>query len=110
MRLVVGAVLVLRASSRLSGATPTDGAIAAALQAGSGILIIPGLWTPVAGILVAVTEISQIMTTDRDPLVGLLVGTMGAALAMLGPGLWSADARLFGWRRVEAPARKATDR
>jgi hypothetical protein len=110
MRLVVGAVLVLRASSKLSGATPIHGTIAAALQAGSGILIIPGLWTPVAGILVALTEISQIMTTDADPLACLLVGTIGAALAMLGPGLWSADARLFGWRRVEAPPRKATAR
>ena len=110
MRLVVGPVLVLRASSTLSGATPIHGTIAAAVLAGAGILIIPGLWTPVAGILVALTEISQIMTTDADPLVCLLVGTMGAALAMLGPGLWSADARLFGWRRVEAPPRKATAR
>ena len=110
MRLVVGAVLVLRASSNLSGTTPISGTIAAALQAGSGILLIPGLWTPVAGILAALTEISQITTTDADPLVCLLVGTIGAALAMLGPGLWSADARLFGWRRVEAPPRRATAR
>jgi hypothetical protein len=97
MRLVVGAVLVLRASSKLSGAPPIHGTIAAALQAG-------------AGILVALAEISQVMTTDADPLVCLLVGTIGAALAMLGPGLWSADAHLFGWRRVEAPPRKATAR
>jgi uncharacterized membrane protein YphA (DoxX/SURF4 family) len=84
--------------------------MAAALQAGAGILIIPGLWTPVAGILVALTEISQIVTADAHPLVCLLIGTIGAALAMLGPGLWSVDARLFGWRRVEAPPRRATGR
>jgi hypothetical protein len=74
------------------------------------MLIIPGLWTPVAGILVALTEIGQVLTTDADPLTCLLVGTIGAALAMLGPGLWSADARLFGWRRVEAPPRRSTAR
>ena len=28
-----------------------------------------------------------------------------AALAMLGPGHWSVDARLFGWKRIEAPPR-----
>ena len=110
MRLVVGAVLILRAISKLSGAPPMHGTLAVALEAGSGSLLIPGLWTPVAGILVALTEISQIMTTDGDRLVCLLVGTIGAALAMLGPGLWSADARLFGWRRVEVPPRNATTR
>ena len=30
-------------------------------------------------------------------------GTVGGALAMLGPGRWSVDARLFGRKRIEAP-------
>jgi len=38
--------------------------------------------------------------------VWLLLGTAAVALAMLGPGLWSIDARLFGWKRIEAPPRK----
>jgi len=32
--------------------------------------------------------------------------TAGAALAMLGPGLWSVGARLYGWKRLEATPRK----
>jgi hypothetical protein len=109
MRLVVGSALVMRASSIVWSSAPTHMTITAAFLAGSGILLIPGLWTPIAGMLVALIAIGQvILTRAADPAIPLLMGTMGAALAMLGPGFWSVDAHLFGWRRVEAPPRKSS--
>jgi serine/threonine protein kinase len=42
------------------------------------------------------------------PLVGLLAGTIAGARAMLGPGRWSVDARLFGWKRIEAQPRRSS--
>jgi uncharacterized membrane protein YphA (DoxX/SURF4 family) len=78
----------------------------AAALAVSGLLLVAGLWTPVAGAVVAVIEISQILSVAEHPLVGLLIGTIAVALAMLGPGRWSVDAQLFGWKRIEAAVHK----
>jgi len=53
-------------------------------------------------------ELWKILTLPGDKWVWLLLGTISVAVAMLGPGLWSVDARLFGWKRVEAPPRKSS--
>jgi hypothetical protein len=106
MRLVLGASLLLRANSALWSNPHLDTTIISALLTGFGLLLIPGLWTPLVGALVALLEILQIMTIGEDRWAMVLLGTIGCALAMLGPGLWSVDARLFGWKRVEPPPRK----
>jgi putative oxidoreductase len=106
MRVVVGCALVVRASSMLWVDPPLRATVTSAFLAGCGILLISGLWTPIAGTLVALIETWQILTPSGDRLVLLLLATIGGALAMLGPGLWSVDARLFGWKRVEVPPRK----
>ena len=109
MRLVVGATLVVGASSMLRDDPSLNmTALAPAGMAISGLLLIPGLWTPIAGTLVVLVEIWQIWAAPGDPWVPLLVATIGGALAMLGPGLWSVDAFLFGWKRVAASRRPNT--
>ena len=106
MRLVLGAALVVHASFAVWSDPPIHTMVMSALLAGFGLLLIPGLWTPFVGTLVALLETWQMMTIAGDRLVPLLLGTIAGALAMLGPGLWSIDARLFGWKRVEPPPRK----
>lgn len=106
MRLVIGSALIARAGSKLWIDPPLNVTIPAVLSIGAGILLIAGLWTPVMGTSVALIEIWKMIMLPGDKWVWLLLATAGAALAMLGPGLWSIDARLFGWKRIEAPPRK----
>jgi uncharacterized membrane protein YphA (DoxX/SURF4 family) len=71
----------------------------------SGILLVIGLWTPIAGTLVVIAQVWSIFDKAGDPWAHLLLGIMAASLALLGPGFWSVDARLFGWKRINLPER-----
>ena len=107
MRGVVGAVLLVDTGLKLWHEPSLRVALSSASLALAGLLLVVGLWTPLAGAVVAAAfEISQILRIDEHPVVGLLTGTIAAALAMLGQGRWSVDARLFGWMRIDAPLRK----
>jgi uncharacterized RDD family membrane protein YckC len=106
MRLVVAIALMNGAGSALLSSPAVPMTILSVLLAAAAILLIIGLYTPIVGTLVAVFEGCRLITLPADRLVYLLVAAVGAALAMLGPGLWSIDARLFGWRRIEPSPRK----
>jgi putative oxidoreductase len=80
-------------------------AIVQLAAAGAAALLMVGLWTPVAGVLMAIAELCLAFSHSTDPWTHILLATLGAALAMLGPGAWSVDARLFGRKRIHIPQR-----
>lgn len=82
-----------------SGPTVLPGLIGAGL----GIFILLGLWTPVAGTLLGLIEVWIIFSRAADPCTPLMLATLGVTLAMIGPGAWSVDARLFGRKHIETP-------
>ena len=100
MRLVGGAGLVDRGIRGLWGRPPLGRTVLDVLVAVAGLLLCAGLWTPIVGALVALCECWYCLSQPGEPWPHVLLGTIGAALAMLGPGVWSADARLFGWKRI----------
>ena len=106
MRLVVGIVLFVRRIIEPQSAPSISVAVIHVLAIAAGILLLTGLWTPIAGVLLVIIEIWSAFTHPHDPWSFILLGTIGAALAMIGPGAWSVDARLFGWKRIDPPDRK----
>jgi putative oxidoreductase len=101
MRLVAGLTLVSRAIAALSGMLTIAPSPFLVFQSILGLLLIAGLWTPVAGTLVAILQVGYLFLRTGDPWIHVLLATLGIALALLGPGAWSVDARLFGWKRID---------
>ncbi|HMF94196.1 MAG TPA: hypothetical protein VKE96_07880 [Vicinamibacterales bacterium] len=107
MRLVAGGVQVFR------GVAGVAGALAIGLSAPVwvakivlGLMLIIGLWTPVTGGLVAVLELGILLARIGDPWIHVLLMTLSVSLALMGPGGWSVDARLFGWKRIDIGDRR----
>jgi len=64
------------------------------------VLLLIGLATPVAGVLDAALQLGIMILGKRYDSSSLVAAGLGMALAMLGPGAWSLDARVFGRKRI----------
>ena len=106
MRLVTGMALIVRCIAGVRDTSSFETGVVLVLTAVTAALLVVGLWTPIAASLVAAVELWRALSQPDDPWIHILVGALGAALALLGPGAWSADARLFGWQRIEVRGRR----
>ena len=69
------------------------------------IFLILGLWTPVVGTLIALDELwialSLYLSHHDGQWNHIFLAVLTAGVAMLGPGAWSIDARIFGRKRFD---------
>jgi uncharacterized membrane protein YphA (DoxX/SURF4 family) len=74
------------------------------IGAASGVVLLVGFYTPVAGTLAAIVNVWialwRFPLHSGDPWIPLAQATLAAALAMIGPGAWSIDARRFGRKHI----------
>ena len=102
MRAATGAALIVQGLTKLrTGVVGLD-----VLAVAVGVLLLLGLWTPIAGTVVALIASWKIISQVGDLWGNIFLGTLGAGLALLGPGAWSVDARLFGWKLIDVRSRK----
>lgn len=101
MRLALSGGLLARCLS----AWPAEAILPIALYVESlaAALLCVGLATPIWGAGLAAVELYRAYSNPEQLLVHLLLATIGSALALLGPGAFSVDARVFGWRRITLP-------
>jgi putative oxidoreductase len=111
LRLGAGIALVCLAISGLF-AVQEPVSIARDLVAGiAGLFLATGLWTPVIGALIAMDELWIALSAHSShqdvQWIHILLAVLTAGVAMLGPGAWSIDARLFGRKRFDIGGRNS---
>jgi putative oxidoreductase len=101
LRLVAGILLINDGVTELLKAPHWPAMVRPLLESLAGLLLLAGLWTPIAGALVVLIEIWSIVARGGDVRNAVALAAFGAALALLGPGVLSIDARLFGRKRID---------
>jgi putative oxidoreductase len=109
LRLLTAAALLYFSITGVLASPPLATIVLQIVVIGAGTLLLVGLWTPVAGTLAAVAKVSislsRFFSHSGDPWTPLAMAVLGVILAMVGPGAWSVDARLFGRKHIDFPER-----
>lgn len=99
-RFLIGTILLREAFLRPGTAADPHFALVV-LPLVASVLLVIGFGTPYIGLLVAATQLWLVFAGSADPWAAIILSGLGASLAMIGPGAWSVDARIFGRKHVE---------
>jgi putative oxidoreductase len=97
LRLVSGAFLIHQ------GLIAPRAVLIQPVAAVAGVFLIAGLWLPIAGVVVICCELWIALAVADELRTSALLGTIGIALAMLGPGSTSLDNLFYGRKRFDIP-------
>lgn len=99
LRFACATLLLIQGITGLQETPLVPAVLLRSVSIGLAILLIAGLWTPIAASLAA---LEALVIGISNPAFARywFVAVVCAALALLGPGAWSVDAKLFGWKRI----------
>jgi putative oxidoreductase len=104
LRLFTGAVLIDFGISGMHEGPQSWNVALQIIGISAAISLLLGMFTPVAGVLAAAAKvwiaISQFSSHSGDPSITLAQAILAAALAMIGPGVWSIDAQRYGRKHI----------
>lgn len=114
LRGVIGCSLIVQGASYFNGWPNVEfmaGAIGC-LTAAAGVSLLAGFMTPVISVLVILGGLARVLSILPPPSVNridtvlptLNMVILATALAFLGPGAFSFDARIFGRREIRIPS------
>lgn len=105
LRLCLAIALLYFGIVGLSNSSATTVFAQELIAAVGGLFLLAGLWTPVTGALVALDEVwialSSYSHLREDTWIHVFLAILAVSMAMIGPGAWSLDARLFGRKRFD---------
>jgi uncharacterized membrane protein YphA (DoxX/SURF4 family) len=106
LRACLGVALIYFGIAGLAGKPRESLTLAPYLIANiGGAFLLAGLWTPVMGTVAALDEVwialSLYSRQLEEAWLNIFLAVLAVSVAMLGPGAWSIDARLFGRKRFD---------
>ncbi|MGO9337989.1 MAG: hypothetical protein ACLPY1_10820 [Terracidiphilus sp.] len=102
-RVLTGAILLYFGATHLLETAKAGPNLPYLIAAVAGVLLLLGLWTPLAGTTIAIVEVWILSARAENSLIAIVLATLGVTVAMIGPGIWSVDAQLYGRKHLEDP-------
>lgn len=109
LRLAIGSALIYHAVVALARHVTLAPAALHSVLILVGTCLLLGVWTPFAGMLAALLTAIQIVSYPASGAPRIWITVIAVALTLLGPGAWSVDARLYGWKDIKILDRKRSD-
>jgi putative oxidoreductase len=99
-RVVLGTVLIWHGAVVFRDVAGIEQIVPELIASGLALFIVAGLWTPAAGALDAGLQAWIALIRTGNEAGVLILATLAGTLAMIGPGAWSIDARIFGRKHI----------
>ena len=101
LRVVCGVFLIVDGVTRISAESRIPSLTLQSIEVVVAVLLVIGLWTPITGIFIVAVELCLAFSGKSSIENSVLLAAIGAALATMGPGAHSIDAKRYGRKRID---------